>query len=175
VQVGAHDLAVVADRTVFAAESIGPRGQVVSTQILRIREGRLPEFLLFDSEGRLSDRFIQRDNQPQFGSQPIVRNVPRSCLGCHVSQGESFHEPMMGFPVEKGLRRVLVDERYRDLEIVGMFLEGYYRAGRQVYGPYASIWLTKLREDAKAGTLTAEDRGAYDALREFYPDVLGEE
>jgi hypothetical protein len=158
--------------TVFVAESLDQEGRVSATRTLRIREGREPEYLYFDDRGRLSPHFPQKDNPPNPSMRP---NAPGACASCHEgragSRGTGF-QPTVSFPEEPGARRVLIDKRYRDAAAVKRFNETRIR-GSRIFGPYAAIWLTMLREGAKDETLSADDEGAYRALKTHYADLLG--
>ncbi|MGH7162878.1 MAG: hypothetical protein ACREID_05285, partial [Planctomycetota bacterium] len=93
------------DGTTFVAESLDARGEVIDTEVLRIRKEKPPEFLLFGRDGRRGDTFAQ-PNDPPGGPSP--GNVPRVCLGCHL--GEGYFDPMMSFPKEPEERRVVLDD-----------------------------------------------------------------
>ncbi|MHC4933507.1 MAG: serine/threonine-protein kinase [Planctomycetota bacterium] len=151
--------------TAFVAEEIDAKGKIVSTECLRIREERPPEFFLFDSGGKLMDTFTRKQGVPRH----LV--VPRNCFSCHT--GNRYYDPMQSFPEEPQHFKVELDERYRDLKIVVKFYEGYHR-GSRVFGPYGAIWMGKLKGDAKAGQLAEEDRPYYAALKKKYPELMGE-
>ncbi len=153
--------------TLFVAESLNEDGTVRDTEVLRVTEEGPPEFLLFDGEGRRSDTFAQ-PNDPPGGPRP--GNVPQVCIGCHVA--DNFFDPMMSFPTEPQERVIEIDARYRNLEIVTQFLEGYHR-GRHLFGPYGAIWLSTIKADLDDGTLPRWDRYYADMLSLRYSEVLG--
>ncbi len=96
--------------------------------------------------------------------------VPQACARCHLDR-QYLSPPMADFPLERTVRRVELNPRYRSQRIVLRFREYYHRGG-DVFGPYGAIWLTKLREDQRAGTLTEEDAAALAALKYVYPEIL---
>src|SRR5262245_19296898 len=135
------------DGTTFVAERLAPSGAVLDTEVLVTRASGKPDFLLFSWEGSRLDTFAQPNDPP---GGPAPGNVPRVCESCHL--GESFFDPMQSFPNDPPERRVAIDPRYRDPKIVLRFLEGFHR-GDALFGPYGSIWLSKLRADARDGAL----------------------
>jgi hypothetical protein len=78
---------------------------------------------------------------------------------------------MMSFPSEPAERKVAIDARYRNPSIILRFLEGYHR-GENLFGPYGSIWLSKLQADRRLGRLARHDLPYFEALQERYPDLL---
>jgi len=149
--------------TLFVSESVNPDGSVHQTLAYRIREDREPEFLRFTDRGRLSSGFL---------AGYCLKPLPGACTDCH-GDPSLLLPPACEFPEEKTIRRFLVDEGCRDLEIVLRFRE-YYHGESPVMAPYAAIWLARLRSGAEAGTLSPEDAGAHAALKLYYPDILGE-
>jgi hypothetical protein len=148
------------DGTVFVAESLADDGSVRDTEVLRVRPETGAMFLLFDRDGKRTFTFAR----PTDGAAgPTPGNVPAVCVNCHI--GSELFEPMLSFPAEPPDRRLLVDETYRNAEIVARFQESRHR-GDALFGPYGALWLSRL---AAAGG----DAPFADRLREKYPDVLG--
>ncbi len=138
--------------TVFFAEQLDPDGETLDTEVLVTRDGETPTFLLFDHGGARSRA-----------------EVPAACIACH--QGDGFFQPMMSFPNEPRDCRLDLDQTWRDVAIARHFLEGYHR-GDHVFGPYASMWLSKLRADARGELLTDRDRERFEELRPHYAELL---
>jgi hypothetical protein len=138
--------------TVFFAEQLGADGAPFDTEVLVTRDGETPDFLLFDAAGA-------RERA----------EVPSSCIACHA--GDGFFQPMMSFPNEPPAQRLALGDEWRDVDIARRFLEGYHR-GDRVFGPYASMWFSKLRADARAGALSEADRARLERLRARYADLL---
>jgi len=147
--------------TTFVTETLNQAGDVIRTSVLRVRGDREPEFLQFDQDGRLDQTFREAPN---------LSLVPQACARCHLDR-QYLSPPMADFPLERTVRRVELNPRYRSQRIVLRFREYYHRGG-DVFGPYGAIWLTKLREDQRAGTLTEEDAAALAALKYVYPEIL---
>ena len=138
--------------TVFVAEQLEADGRPFDTEVLITREGSTPDFLLFDREGARSRA-----------------EVPGSCIACH--EGDAFFQPMMSFPREPAANSVALDDSWRDVELARRFLEAYQRSDH-VFGPYATMWLSKLRAEHQSGTLSAPDRERFETLRERYAELV---
>lgn len=154
------------DGTIFVAETLHEDGTRKDTEILRIRSGGDPEFILLDASGSRTDTFAQ----PTDGAAgPRRGNVPSVCVGCHAGTG--YFHPTMSFPNEPADRKIDIDPGCRDLKVVLHFLEGFHRGGG-VFAPYGSIWLSKLKSDARSGHLTPRDRVHYEKLRRRYSHLM---
>ncbi len=154
------------DGTVFVAERYSRDGVLEDFEVMRLRSGDAPEFLLFDAEGEPLDTFHQPNDPPE---GPPPGNVPESCLGCHL--GTNYFDPMMSFPSEPEERRIEIDARHRNAPIALRFLEGFHR-GENLFGSYGTFLLSSYFADARDATLPAADRGHYDALRARFPEIL---
>lgn len=152
--------------SVFVAESLDENGEPLDTEVLIVREEGPPEFRLFDRAGSRTDTFSRPDDGPE---GPEAGNVPQVCLACHTSD-RSF-EPMSAYPAEPEERILVLDPRYRNVEIATHFLESYHQ-GNHVFGPYASIWLSKIQADLEEADVKDADREYLKKLRKFYRDYL---
>jgi hypothetical protein len=152
------------DGTVFVAERLDAEGHVEDTEVMILRTEGDPEFLLFDAEGQRSTRFSQPGDEG-----PATDNVPAVCIDCHT--GSNYFHPTMSFPKEPKGNRLLVKDHYRDLDIVEYFLEGFHRA-QHTFGPYGSLWMSKLKWDAIEGQLSKSDMAAYRILISRYPQLM---
>ncbi len=68
-------------------------------------------------------------------------------------------------------QRLELGPEWRDVDIARRFLEGYHR-GDRVFGSYASMRLSKLRADTRAGALSEPDRARFERLRGRHPDIF---
>ena len=138
--------------SVFIAEELDASGEVREVQVLETRAGRVPRFELYGADG---------------AAQAV--GALAACADCHA--GDRYYQPMISFPNEPRDYRVDLDERWRDVEAVKRFLEGYHR-GESLFGPYGAMWMAKLRADADRGALSSADRERYERLLGRYADLL---
>jgi len=151
--------------TLFVSRFLNDAGVFQDTEVLQVQQSGSPEFFLFDEQGNSQDTFLQPDDPP---GGPIPGNVPSVCVACHT--GDGFFSPMMEFPTELSAHRVRVEDGARNLELTKLFLEGFHR-GKDVFGPYATMYLAKLQSDAQAGLLDEVGKNHYEGLQESYPEL----
>jgi serine/threonine-protein kinase len=157
------------DGTVFVAENIDVEGEVVSTDVVRLRSGCKPEFLHFGEDGALTP----------YHPQPMGwQAVPASCERCHLAitgSSGAYHDPTNSFPdLAPGRRQILVEGKLRSIEVWRRFRETYHRENG-LFAPYATVWIGRLAEGEAAGTLSPEDRAHLAALKTVFPEFFAGE
>jgi tRNA A-37 threonylcarbamoyl transferase component Bud32/tetratricopeptide (TPR) repeat protein len=145
--------------TVFVAETFDHDGKmVVQTEALRIGSWPKTEFFVFDEQGRYTKTFI--------GQQ---KRAPRVCAECHLAPRGAlvYRAPMMDFPNEGYDSRIEIGKAFRNATFVACFIEHQNR-GSNLFGPYASMWLSRLAADAAAEKLVGDDRRHYERLSKVH-------
>jgi hypothetical protein len=134
-------------------------GAVVETTVKRRRGDGFWDFMVFDAAGRLADRTA---------TEPRALRAPAQCTGCHL--GSRLFEPDRSFPAParpgpRGPRSIDVPDAWRDAAVAATFREHAARTDH-VLGPYATIYVGRLRAERAAGRLLAPaDERILEALR----------
>jgi tetratricopeptide (TPR) repeat protein len=147
--------------TFFVAETFDREGKLFQTEAIRIDWPQSKTtFFVFDEDGRRTNRFFRHSEM-----------APRVCASCHMADPKGYYPPMMNYPDEPEESRIEIEEKYRDPGLVLKFLEGKH-CGSNVFGPYAAMWLSKLRTDARNKQLSVADRDHFRRLRQQYGYLL---
>ena len=125
-------------------------GVHAETTVMRKREDGYWDFFTYDETGRLA---------PITNTPPRNLKTPTQCVGCHF--GSKQFEPERSFPGEappgpNGPRAIHVGNDHRDAEVVRFFQEHSKRSDT-VLGIYNTLFVTQLRAQRKASTISDED------------------
>lgn len=102
----------------------------------------------------------------QTNTPPRPLKSPVQCVGCHF--GDKLFEPAESFPARArpgphGPRQIYVDEDLRDPVVVRYFDEHRKRSDT-ILGLYTTLFVSRLRNQQKAGSLTAEDAALLESI-----------
>ncbi len=142
--------------TVFVAEhKYGDR--VAETTFMRKRADGHWDYAVYDSTGHLA----QTTQTP-----PKPLTVPTQCVGCHL--GSRLYEPEKSFPAAAppgpaGPRSIHWPGEMPDADLVRFFDEHRKRSDG-ILGLYATMFVTHLRQERAAGTISEEHSRLLDTL-----------
>lgn len=133
-------------------------GQPLETTAMRKRADGFWDFFVYDRAGQLVDTMQAR---------PKALRVPTQCVGCHF--GTRSFEPERSFPAPAATPgpdgpRVLHVGPERRNEAVTAFFNEHRKRSDTVLGVYATLWVTRLLEARKQGTLPDGDAALLDSL-----------
>lgn len=125
-------------------------GVLAETTVMRKREDGYWDFFTYDESGSLA---------PATATPPRNLKTPTQCVGCHF--GSKLFEPERSFPGKappgpNGPRAINVGQNLRDAEVVRFFQEHSKRSDT-VLGIYNTLFVTQLRAQRQAGTISDED------------------
>jgi len=132
-------------------------GARAETTVMQKRPDGSWDFWVYGAEGALA---------PATDTPPRPLRAPVQCVGCHVGQRQ--FEPEASFPAAAppgphGPRAVHVPEAWRDAEVT-QFFDEHTRRSDTALGLYATLFVGRLREEARQGRIEPEDAAMLDGL-----------
>ncbi len=131
--------------------------RLAETTVMRKRDDGFWDFAVYDASGSLV---------PTTLTPPKELKSPVQCVGCHL--GSKLFEPEKSFPAKSepgphGPRQIYVEDGLRDGDVVKLFDEHRKRSDT-VLGLYTTLFVAQLRQQHRAGRLTAEDAALLENL-----------
>ncbi|MEX2401947.1 MAG: hypothetical protein WD423_14325 [Rhodothermales bacterium] len=132
-------------------------GRLVETTIMHKRADDQWDFFVYDADGGIAD---------STSTPPRALKSPVQCVGCHF--GDKLLEPERSFPGTvrpgpHGPRALYVDDELRDAVVVRYFDE-HRRRSDDVLGLYGTLFVSRLRAERRAGTISDTDAALLDSL-----------
>lgn len=133
-------------------------GQHIETTAMRKRADGFWDFFVYDQAGHLVDTMAAR---------PKALRVPTQCVGCHF--GTRSFEPERSFPAPPptpgpdGPRALHVGAELRS-EAVTTFFNEHRKRSDTILGLYNTLFVARLLEARRQGTLPASDAALLDSL-----------
>jgi hypothetical protein len=133
-------------------------GQHIETTAMRKRADGFWDFFVYNQAGHLVDTMAAR---------PKALRVPTQCVGCHF--GTRLFEPERSFPAPPttpgpdGPRALRVDPALRNEALTAFFNEHRKRSDT-ILGLYNTLFVARLLEARRQGTLPASDAALLDSL-----------
>lgn len=127
------------------------------TSVMRKRQDGFWDFAVYNGADSLARTTV---------TPPRELKSPVQCVGCHF--GSKLFEPEKSFPVKAapgphGPRQIYVDDLERDADVVKYFDE-HRRRSDTVLGLYSTLFIAKLKQQRRSGTLEERDAALLDEL-----------